>query len=185
MKRAASAFATILVFILLLAATMSTGVALLNSAAIAITNDCIRPFGRHDDHQLIRIAKILTVVCGVFCIIAALRFDYILDLAGLGYTACGGAVVPYLLIGWLWRDRRPDMSIKDSRISPMAARISLVLGSVTSIAFDTVAPLKAIFGGGVIPGAIITTILVFVLSKAFPADYKDVEDVTVDAVEVS
>ena len=179
------AFATILVFILLMAATMSTGVALLNSAAIAITNDCVRPFGNHSDQQLIRIAKILTVICGIFCIIAALKFDYILDLAGLGYTACGGAVVPYLLIGWLWRDNREDMSIKDSRISPTAARISLVVGSIVSIAFDTVAPLKALFGGGILPGAVITAILVLVLSRMFPANYKNVEDVVVEAEELS
>lgn len=176
------AFATILVFVLLLAATMSTGVALLNSAAIAITNDCIRPFGQQDDKKLIKTAKILTAVCGVFCILAALKFDYILDLASLGYTACGGAVVPYLLIGWLWRDNRENLSIKDSRISPLAARFSLIIGSVVSVLFDTVGFLKAICGGGVIPGAVVTGILVLVLSRIFPADYSDVEDITVKAV---
>ena len=35
-----------------------------------------------------------------FCILAALKFDYILDLASLGYTACGGAVVPYLPVSY-------------------------------------------------------------------------------------
>lgn len=176
-------WAAILIFLLLMAATMSTGVALLNSAAIAITNDCIRPFGKFDDTKLIRIAKILTAVCGVFCIVAALNFDYILDLAGLGYTACGGAVVPYLLIGWLWRDNRKACSIKDSRVSPIAARWALVLGSAVSILFNTVPALSGIFGGGVIPGAIVTTVLVFVLSKKYPADYHNAEDVTVAAIE--
>lgn len=176
------AFATILVFVLLLAATMSTGVALLNSAAIAITNDCVRPFGKHDDKRLIWIAKFLTAVCGVFCILAALKFDYILDLASLGYTACGGAVVPYLLIGWLWRDNRKRLSIKDSRISPAAARTSLVIGSAVAVAFDVIPSLKALCGGGVIPGAITTTALLFILSSIFTADYSAAADITVEAV---
>lgn len=175
-------FAAILVFLLLMAATMSTGVALLNSAAIALTNDCIRPFGKYDDKALIKIAKILTAVCGVFCILAALKFKYILDLASLGYTACGGAVVPYLLIGWLWRDNRKEVSIKDSRISPIAARWSLVVGSIVSILFDTVGPLKSVFGGGVIPGAIVTTLMIFGLSKAFASSYSFEKDIIVEAI---
>ena len=118
----------------------------------------------------------------MFCILAALKFDYILDLASLGYTACGGAVVPYLLIGWLWRDNRKRLSIKDSRISPAAARTSLVIGSAVAVAFDVIPSLKALCGGGVIPGAITTTALLFILSSIFTADYSDAADITVEAV---
>ena len=58
----------------------------------------------------------------------------------------------------------------------------MIIGSVVSVLFDTVGFLKAICGGGVIPGAVVTGILVLVLSRIFPADYSDVEDITVKAV---
>jgi len=83
----------------------------------------------------------------------------------LGYTACGGALFPFLVMGLLWRkDKSLPHSWKNNRITTTAARVSLIIGSIVSITFDKVPSLAAIAMGGVIPGAIVTAILLFVLT---------------------
>ena len=51
-----------------------------------------------------------------------------------------------------------------------------------AVAFDVIPSLKALCGGGVIPGAITTTALLFILSSIFTADYSAAADITVEAV---
>lgn len=155
----------VLMFLLLMAATMSTAVSLLNSAAVNVVNDCIKPYSRANDRRLVYYTKIFTIVLGTFSLVAALNFKYILDLASLGYTACGGALFPFLLIGLLWRkDNKLAHSWSNCRITVTAARVSIVVGSFVSIVFDKVPSLAAIASGGVLPGAIVTTILLLALS---------------------
>ena len=66
----------------------------------------------------------------------------------------GGVLIPMFVVGLLYRDRKSE-SFR-SRLSVSAGRVGVTCGLVTALAFELIPPLKAIFGGGVIPAIVIT-----------------------------
>lgn len=128
---------TAIVFTLILAAAMSSADSNLNSAAVIIVNDLVRPL-RPDlsDKQLVGLAKWITVVVGVFAALAAIYASSIIGLFSKAYTMAGGGVVPVLLVGLLWKKDVKSMftmGVHNSRLTPWGARTGLVLGAVVSL----------------------------------------------------
>lgn len=122
-----------MIFALILAAGMSSADSNLNSASILIVNDLIHPFNKDlNDAALVRYAKILTVIIGVFAAIAAIYAQSILGLFSKAYGMAGGGLVPLLVIGLLWKHKPDDehqMGRKNSRVTPWGARTGIVLGA--------------------------------------------------------
>ncbi|HWP50846.1 MAG TPA: sodium:solute symporter family protein [Clostridia bacterium] len=124
------------VFMLILCAAMSSADSNLNSAAVLIVNDLIRPFHpEKTDGQLIKYAKIATVVVGVFACGGAIYASSIISLFSRAYSMAGSGLVPVLVIGLIWKERNgesPEMGKKNSKITPWGARVGIVVGAVLS-----------------------------------------------------
>jgi SSS family solute:Na+ symporter len=124
------------VFTLILAAAMSSADSNLNSAAVIIVNDLIRPFApQFNDKQLVRWAQYITIVVGIFATLAAIYSSSIIGLFSKAYTMAGGGIVPVLLVGLLWKNTGEpfEMGTKNSRITPWGARLGIIVGSAISL----------------------------------------------------
>ncbi|MDM8534181.1 sodium:solute symporter family protein [Clostridiaceae bacterium HSG29] len=123
-----------MIFALILAAGMSSADSNLNSASVVVVNDLIRPFKPEaTDQDLVKYAKILTVVIGIFAAFGAIYATSILQLFSKAYAMAGGGLVPLLIIGLLWKEDPSvphEMGKKNSKVTPWAARIGIVAGSV-------------------------------------------------------
>lgn len=122
------------VFVLVLCAGMSTADSCLNSAAILIVNDMVRPFRDFDDKRLIRDARIVTVIVGVASCLCGIFAPTILSLLSGAYSLAGAGIVPLLCIGLAWRERREPhaMGKPNSRVTVWGARCGVIVGVVTS-----------------------------------------------------
>lgn len=124
-----------MVFALVLAAGMSSADSNLNSASVLIVNDLIKPFKPETtDQQLVKYAKWLTAIIGVFAAVGAIYASSILSLFSRAYSMAGSGLVPLLVIGLLWKEK-PDAhekGKKNSKVTPWGARISIVAGAVLS-----------------------------------------------------
>lgn len=122
------------IFALILAAGMSSADSNLNSASVLVVNDLIRPFKTDaTDGDLVKYAKILTVIIGVFAAVAAIYAKTILSLFSKAYAMAGGGLVPLLLVGLLWKERPGEefeMGKKNSKVTPWGARIGIVTGAI-------------------------------------------------------
>ena len=122
------------VFVLILAAGMSSADSNLNSAAVLIVNDVIKPFAKNlGDKQLIKLAKILTFVIGFASALAAVFASSIISMFSRAYQMAGAGLVPLLVIGLLWKEQpknKFDMGKRNSKVTPWGARVSIVSGSV-------------------------------------------------------
>lgn len=127
-------FMTAMIFALVLAAGMSSADSNLNSASILIVNDLIKPFSPNaTDKQLVNYAKVLTFVIGIFAAAAAILSSSILGLFSRAYSMAGGGLVPLLLVGLLWKERKEEafeMGKKNSKVTPWGARVGIVVGSI-------------------------------------------------------
>ena len=128
---------TIMIFILVFAAGMSSADSNLNAAAILITNDLVRPFRKKEmtDAELIRLTRILTVVIGGIAAFGGIYASTIMSLFSKAYSMAGAGLVPLLVIGLIWKEDRAaehTMSKKNSRITPWGARAGIVTGAVLS-----------------------------------------------------
>ncbi|HZK60679.1 MAG TPA: sodium:solute symporter family protein [Anaerovoracaceae bacterium] len=123
-----------MIFALILAAGMSSADSNLNSAAILIVNDLIRPFKeKATDKQLVKYAKYMTVIIGILASIAGIYAESILSLFSKAYAMAGGGLVPLLLVGLLWKERSKEsfeMGKKNSKVTPWGARVGIVTGSI-------------------------------------------------------
>lgn len=122
------------IFVLVLCAGMSTADSCLNSAAVLVVNDMIRPFRNDSDATLIRDTKIITVIIGAVSCFCGIFAQTILSLLSRAYSFAGAGVVPVIVIGLLWRERREahDMGKKNSRVTAWGARCGIVVGAVIS-----------------------------------------------------
>ncbi|MBR1897021.1 MAG: sodium:solute symporter family protein, partial [Pyramidobacter sp.] len=124
------------IFVLILAAGMSSADSCLNSAAVLVVNDVIRPLRpERPDKQLIRDAKIWTVVIGVVSSVCAIYASSIISLFSRAYAMAGSGLVPLLLIGLLWKERKGEkieMKKQNSKVTPWGARCGIVIGAVFS-----------------------------------------------------
>ncbi|MBA1334411.1 MAG: putative sodium-solute symporter [Firmicutes bacterium] len=125
-----------MIFALVLAAGMSSADSNLNSASILVVNDLIKPFNPQlSDEQLVKYAKYLTVVIGIFAALAAIYASSILGLFSRAYAMAGGGLVPLLLVGLIWKENPAEgfqMGKKNSKVTPWGARIGIVSGAVLS-----------------------------------------------------
>jgi SSS family solute:Na+ symporter len=124
------------VFTLILAAAMSSADSNLNSAAVILVNDLIKPFAPDkSDKELVKYAQYLTIVVGVFATLAAIYSSSRIGLFSKAYTMTGGGIVPVLLVGLLWKKTNEpfEMGTKNSRITPWGARLGIISGSVISL----------------------------------------------------
>lgn len=123
-----------MVFTLVLAAGMSSADSNLNSAAVLIVNDLIKPFRPDlEDKQLVKAATWFTVIIGIFACFAAIKAASILGLFSKAYAMAGGGLVPLLLVGFIWKERKGEefqMGVKNSKITPWGARIGIIAGSI-------------------------------------------------------
>ncbi len=147
---------------LILAAAMSSADSLLNSTAIVVVNDIIYPFMPDlTDQQLIVWAKRMTLVIGVLGTFLALYADTIIGMFSKAYSMAGGAIVPVLIIGLLWkrvRNRPFRRGEQNSYLTPWAVRTAMVFGAVTSAVFG-------IFWGIAISSALAVVVSLWTRSK--------------------
>lgn len=159
-----------MVFTLILAAGMSSADSNLNSATVLIVNDLIKPFRPDlDDQALVKLAKALTVIVGVFACWAAVQASTILGLFAKAYAMAGGGLVPLLLVGFLWRERSNEplqMGRKNSKITPWGARVGLVAGSVLT-QVTALGPNRVLIALGI---AIVLIIVVSMLTRGASKD---------------
>lgn len=123
------------IFTLILCAGMSSADSCLNSAAVLVVNDIIRPFGKRTDRELVKDAKIATIIIGIASSVAAIYASSIISLFSRAYSMAGAGVAPLLCIGLLWKERKgekPQMSRCNSKVTPWGARVGIVVGAVIS-----------------------------------------------------
>lgn len=124
------------IFVLILCAGMSSADSCLNSAAVLVVNDLIRPFApRAGDRSLVRYAKAATVVIGVAASVCAVYASSIISLFSRAYSMAGAGIAPLLCIGFFWRERKEEgheMGRRNSKVTPWGARTGIVAGAVVS-----------------------------------------------------
>jgi len=144
-----------IVFALILAAAMSSADSLLNSSAIIVVNDIIRPFNEHlTDQQLVQYAKNATIIIGVISCLLALYAESIIGLFSKAYAMAGGGIIPVLIIGLLWKKtNRPfTMGEKNSGLTAWGVRIAIVSGAIMSSSY------------GILVGISVSAVLAIVIS---------------------
>ncbi len=131
-------FVAAMVFALILAAAMSSADSYLNSAAVLLVEDVVRPFMKEEsDEKLVKYAKRATIVIGVVACFLSIYAESIIGMFSYAYTMAGGGVVPVLIVGLLWKKNRKNeftMGEHNSRVTVWGARVGLVVGAVLSVA---------------------------------------------------
>lgn len=150
-----------------LAACMSCADTHLNCAAANIVADILDPEAKLEASVSIKYAKRATFVAGIVAILAGLFGSFIYALGTYGYTICGGVLIPAFIIGLICRDRKSETF--RSRMSVKAAKIGMAGGVAAGILFEVVPSLNALFGGGVLP-AILVTSLGMIIANLFVHD---------------
>ncbi len=127
---------TIMLFVLVLAAGMSSADSNLNSAAILISNDLVKTFKTDiNDKQMIKLTRILTVCIGAVAALGGIYASSIMSLFSRAYSMAGAGLVPLLIVGLLWKEESGKglvMGKKNSRITPWGSRAGIVVGAVLS-----------------------------------------------------
>jgi len=125
-------FVAAAIFALILAAGMSSADSYLNSAATLIVNDLVIPFKKEaDDKWLVKLTVILTVIIGIFAALAAIWASSIIGMFEKAYSFAGGAIVPLLVVGLIWKKKTGEkfqMGIKNSNVTPWGARTGILVG---------------------------------------------------------
>lgn len=147
-----------------LAACMSCADTHLNCAAANIVSDIIDPRGNLDGMTSVKYAKIATFASGIIALVAGMYAPFIYALGTYGYTICGGVLIPAFVIGLIYKDHksvefRSGMDIK-------AAKIGITLGIILAFLFELIPVLYNVFGGGVIPGILGTSMGMLISNAA-------------------
>ncbi len=136
MQNRVTPFIAVMIFVLILAAGMSSADSNLNAASILIANDLVKPFRPSiKDKQMITLARVLTLVIGVAAALGAIFASSIMALFSRAYSMAGAGLVPLLVIGLLWKENKGadyKMGTKNSRVTPWGARVGIVVGAVLS-----------------------------------------------------
>ena len=124
------------IFVLILAAGMSSADSCLNSAAVLLVNDVVRTVKPdRDDSHLVRDARVWTVIIGIVSSVCAIYASSIISLFSKAYSMAGAGLVPLLVIGLFWKERKGEkirMGVKNSKVTPWGARLGIITGSVVS-----------------------------------------------------
>lgn len=127
---------TVMLFVLVLAAGMSSADSNLNSAAILISNDLVRTFKTDlNDKQMIKLTRTLTVIIGAIAALGGIYATSIMSLFSKAYSMAGAGLVPLLVIGLLWKEDsglEPTMGKKNSKVTPWGSRVGIIVGAVLS-----------------------------------------------------
>ena len=163
-------FVAATVFALILAAAMSSADSYLNSAAVILVDDIIRPFMKDDsDEKLVKYAKVATIIIGVVACFLSIFAESIIGMFSKAYTMAGGGVAPVLIVGLLWKkDRTKEftMGTKNSNVTAWGARVGLLSGAIVSLT------ISILWGVAI---SAISTIVVSLLTKGTPAKKGTVE----------
>lgn len=169
-----SQFVTLIFFILIYLAAISSASSQLHSAAVVIINDLIIPNAKpKQDAVYVKYARYCVLIVGVFATAAALWAKTIIDLFSMAYTMTGGGVVPVLVVGLLWKRRKDKaftMGIQNSGVSIWGSRLGLISGAAASVAF------------GILWGVLISTVVTIVFSLLLPTKREPVPDEVESAV---
>ena len=124
------------IFVLILAAGMSSADSCLNSAAVLLVNDVVRTVKPdREDEKLVKDARVWTVVIGILASVAAIYASNIISLFSKAYSMAGSGLVPLLVIGIFWKERKGEkieMGKSNSKVTPWGARCGIVVGAVCS-----------------------------------------------------
>lgn len=127
---------TVMLFVLVLAAGMSSADSNLNSAAILISNDLVKTFKTDlNDKQMIKLTRTLTVCIGAVAALGGIYASSIMSLFSRAYSMAGAGLVPLLVIGLLWKEEsgvEPTMGKKNSKVTPWGSRVGIVVGAILS-----------------------------------------------------
>ncbi len=124
------------IFVLILAAGMSSADSCLNSAAVLLVNDVVRTVKPdREDAKLVKDAKVATVIIGILASVAAIYASNVISLFSRAYSMAGAGLVPLLVIGLFWKERGGEkiaMGKRNSRVTPWGARLGIITGAVMS-----------------------------------------------------
>lgn len=152
-------FMTAIVSLAILAATLSSADTHLNCASANIVVDVMNPDSTLTAKQTVKYSRIATLICGIISITVSMYADFIYRLANFGYAVCGGVLIPLFALGMLMMDRKSETF--SSKLTSTGAKLGMVLGMVSAIAFESIPALYSTFGGGVIPAVVMTVIGVY------------------------
>lgn len=129
-------YLAVMIFLLILAAGMSSADSNLNSASVLLTNDIVKVLKPGlTDQQMLKLVRMFTVIIGVTAAVVALYSESILSLFSRAYSMAGGGLVPLLVIGLLWK-KRPNEAFREgtqnSKVTPWGSRVGIVAGAVLS-----------------------------------------------------
>jgi Na+/proline symporter len=155
-------FVQALAMVCVMAACMSTADTHLNNGGANIMCDIIDPYGRMKAAAQVKYSRIVTAIAGIFAIGAALTFPSILDLGMFGYAICGGVLIPYFIIAYLYKDKNSKEF--RSGLSVTASRAGLAAGAVVAVLFEGVPSLNKLLGGGIIPAIVVTTFVLLLVN---------------------
>lgn len=144
-------------------ATMSCADTHLNCAAANIVADIIDPRSKLDNKKGVKYSRYATVFAGIVAIVGALFAPSIFQLGIIGYTVCGGVLIPLFVIGLIYRNK--EKVEFESKLSVKAVRIGVVLGIASSLLFEFIPSLYELFGGGIIPAVVTTTAAILIANK--------------------
>jgi SSS family solute:Na+ symporter len=165
-------YVAVMIFLLILAAGMSSADSNLNSASVLITNDIIKVIKPDlTDVQLLKIVRWLTVIIGVFAGVVAIYANSILSLFSRAYSMAGGGLVPLLVVGLLWKERPSEVFVegkRNSKVTPWGSRIGIVAGAVLS-QINALGPYKIFIALGVSAALIIIVSMATRDSSATPS----------------
>ncbi len=116
------------VFAALLAAVMSTGDSILNSASVIFTRDLYQKLFRPSasDESMLRWSKATTMIIGAGGVVAAMSVPDVFELLVYTYTLWAPSIIPPLVVALLWGGPR------EKRVSPWAAAPAIVAGIATT-----------------------------------------------------
>lgn len=154
-------FAALAFFIMIFMAAISSASSLLHSAAVVIINDLVIPnMKEKEDAFYLKLTRVSVVVFGMFTIVTAIWADSIIDLFSLAYSMAGGGVVPVLIVGLIWKNKKTsafEMGTRNSRVSVWGARTGILAGAVVSLTI------------GILWGVLASVIMTIVFSKFLPS----------------
>lgn len=149
-------------FTLIFMAAISSASSLLHSASVVIVNDLIIPnMEKKPDAYYVKLTRYCVALVGIFSIGAALLSDSIIGLFSLAYSMTGGGVIPVLIVGLLWKEKRSarfEMGTRNSRVSVWGGRIGILAGAVVSLVF------------GILWGVLVSVVLTIAVSLVLPKD---------------
>lgn len=151
----------------ILAACISAADTHINCASANIVADIMDPDNKLDEKKRVRYAKIASVICGLIAMFAALVAPAIYELGNVGYSVCGGVLIPVFVIGLIFKDRKSKTF--RSKMSVKATVLALFVGIIVVLPFELIPSLYDIFGGGVIP-AIVSTSATMLIANCFFKD---------------